>query len=312
MHRFFGFLSLAFFVSAVSVSSLAQAPGKAPATGPKEAEHAAVLAESGHCSEALPALARSAGSLTDKELQKRVGLDGVRCATLLQQWGPLQDFLRMLNRQFPRDPEVLYDSVHAYSTLSQRAAEVLAQAAPHSIPGLELDAEADEVQGRWVEAEKDYRTILEQSPRYPGIHFRLARLLLSRPNPPAGFQDQAKKELQEELEIDPSNAGAEYISGELARQMQDLSAAVQHFSKATALDSNFADAFMGLGVSLVAERKYQEAIAPLEKAVQLQPENAAGHYNLATAYARTGRKEDAAREFALQQRIAGQGAANPQ
>lgn len=308
-----GFASLILFVSAVSTSSIAQAPRKAAAPGPDQAEHAASLAEAGHCAQALPALTRSVASLADKALQKRVGLDGVRCATLLQQWGALEDFLRLLNRQFPRDPEVLYDSVHAYSTLSQRAAEELAQSAPQSIPALELDAEANEVQGRWDQAEKDYRKILDQNPRYPGIHFRIARLLLSRPNPPADFQDQAKKELEQELRIDPSNAGAEYISGELAGQMQDLPTAVQHFTKATSLDPTFVDAWLGLGMSLLTEKKYQEAIPPLQTAVRLQPSNPAGHYGLGTAYSRTGRKQDAEQQFALQQQAEqSAGGAKPQ
>ena len=69
-------------------------------------------------------------------------------------------------------------------------------------------------------------------------------------------------------------------------------------------------------MSLLTEKQYAEAVAPLEKAVKLQPGNPAGHYSLATAYARTGRKEDAEREFALQQQTSGganaQGAQNPQ
>ncbi len=92
--------------------------------------------------------------------------------------------------------------------------------------------------------------------RYPGIHFRLARLLLSKPNPAPDFAEQAKKELQAELEIDPANAGAEYVLGELARQAQDLPEAVKHFSKATQLEPNFADAYLGLGMSLLAQKKY--------------------------------------------------------
>ena len=69
-------------------------------------------------------------------------------------------------------------TVHAYSDLSSNAARELAQTAPTSIPGLEMDAEANEVQGKWDQAEKDYRKILDENPRYPGVHFRLARLLL--------------------------------------------------------------------------------------------------------------------------------------
>lgn len=297
-------------LTAVALGSLAQSRSPAPAADTGAAEQAASAAEAGRCSVALPTLARMAPRLTDKPLAKRVGVDGVRCATLLQRWDQLLDFVRILNQKFPGDPEVLYVSVHAYSDLSTQAAQQLATTAPHSLPALELDAEANEMQGHWDQAEKDYREILAKNPRYPGIHFRLARLLLSRPNPGPDFQQEAKKELQAELQIDPSNAGAEYVSGELARQTQDFAEAVHHFTRATELDASFADAWLGLGMSLVEEKQYATAIAPLKTAVRLEPSNPAGHYALATAYARTGNKEAAEREFALQQQAA-QASGNP-
>ena len=107
--------------------------------------------------------------------------------------GYLLDFVRILNQQFPHDPEVLYILVHAYSDLSTRAAQRVGPTAPNSIPALEMDAEASELQGKWDQAEKDYRKILEENPRYPGIHFRLARLLLSKPNPPLIFRSRRRK-----------------------------------------------------------------------------------------------------------------------
>lgn len=307
MIRKHGLVGLALFLSSGSIVSVAQNSAKTDSSTGPAAQAAASQAEAGRCTEALPGLARASGHLTDKALEKRVELDGVRCAIVSQRWTQLADFLRSLQRDFPTDPEALYVAVHAYSDLSTHAAEELARAAPASIPAIELDAEANEVQGKWDDAAKDYEAILKQNPKYPGIHFRLARLLLSRPNPPADFQDQAKKELQEELEADPSNAGAEYVSGELARQTQDLPGAVEHFAKARTLDPNFGDAYLGLGMALLGEKKYEDAIAPLEMAVKLEPENPASHYNLATAYARTGHKEEAEREFALQQQAAQRG-----
>lgn len=307
MTRYHGLIGLALFLSAGSI--LSQTQGKAVSPVANAARDAASQAEAGHCSEALQILAKASGHLTDKELEKRVEVDGVRCATLLQRWSQLPEFVRALQRDFPSDPEALYIAVHAYSDLSTHAAEELARTAPASIPALELDAEANEVQGRWDEAEKDYRAILKQNPRYPGVHFRLARLLLSRPNPGPDFQEQAKKELQEELEINPADAGAEYVSGELARQLQDFPAAAEHFAKARTLDPNFGDAYLGLGMTLLSEKKYEDAIGPLEVAVKLEPGNPAGHYSLATAYARTGRKQAAEREFALQQQTAQHGGA---
>src|SRR5256885_4644187 len=55
------------------------------------------------------------------------------------------DFLYLLNREFPRDPEVLYVSVHTYSDLSTRAAQQLATTAPNSAQAHELNAESLEI-----------------------------------------------------------------------------------------------------------------------------------------------------------------------
>ena len=91
---------------------------------------------------------------------------------------------------------------------------------------------------------------------------------------------------------------------------------MKHFSKATQLEPGFADAYLGLGMSLLAEKEYNEAVPPLEKAAKMQPGNPAAHYSLGTAYARTGRKAEAEQEFAIQQKLAGgadaQGAPAPQ
>jgi Tfp pilus assembly protein PilF len=175
----------------------------------------------------------------------------------------------------------------------------LARSAPSSYQARELNAEAYETQGKWDKAAQEYEKALAQNPDAPGIHFRLGRLLLSRPNPPADVVEQARKEFLAELKIDPSNAGAEYVLGELARQEQNWDEAIQHFSRASKLDVGFGDAFLGLGQSLISAKKFSEAVSPLESAVKLEPANPAAHYNLATAYSRAGRKAEADKEFAI-------------
>ncbi|MGB7333185.1 MAG: tetratricopeptide repeat protein [Terriglobales bacterium] len=273
------------------------------------AEHAVSLAQTGHCQEALPLLKQARLQASNKDLKRTIGFAGVRCATFAAQPDAAVDFLRFLNHEFPHDPEVLYLSVHTYSDLSNRAAADLATTAPKSAQGHELHAETLENEGKWDEAAKEYRLVVEQSPRLPGIHFRLGRLLLSKPNPSPEEAAEAKKEMQQELEIDPSNAGAEYVLGEMARQNQQWDEAIQHLSRAAKLDPGFGDAYVGWGGSLVSAKKFSEAIAPLETAVKLQSGNPAAHYLLAIAYARTGRKEDGDREFAIQQKLTQKGAA---
>jgi Tfp pilus assembly protein PilF len=213
------------------------------------------------------------------------------------------DFLRFLNREFPRDPDVLYLAVHTYSDLSTRASLELATTAPASPQAHQLNAEALEVQGKWDEAEKEYRQILNENPRMPGIHYKLGRILLSKPDFSPAVAEQAKGEFQQELEIDPSNAGAEYVLGALARQNQQWDEAIQHFSRAAKLDAGFGDAFLDLGTSLVSVKKYSEAIPPLETAVKLEPQNPTAHYSLAVAYRRGGRQTDADREFAIHRKM---------
>src|SRR5580658_3870225 len=267
-------------------SAQASASGKtsAPAANvASSAERAVILAQAGRCKEALPLLKQAKLQAADQDLKRRIGFAGVRCAMFAQQPDAAEDFLRLLNREFPHDPEVLYLSVHTYSDLASRAAADLAITAPQSAQGHELHAESLETNGKWDEAAKEYRLVLEQNPHLPGIHFRLGRLLLSKSSPSPADAEEAKKEMQAELEIDPSNAGK--------------------------LDASFGDAYVGWGGSLVSLKKFSEAIPPLQTAVKLQSGNPAAHYLLAIAYSRSGRKEEGDREFAIQQKLTQKGAA---
>lgn len=238
-------------------------------------------------------------SAPNKEQKREPGFAGVRCAMLLNSSDAAMYFLQQLNHEFPGDPDVLYVAVHTFSDLSTRASLELARSSPNSYQAHQLNGEALEVQGKWDEAAKEYEAVLRQNPSIPGIHYRLGRVLVSKPGFGPEAAEKAKKEFEEELQIDPSNAGAEYVLGALARQKEEWGEAVAHFSRATKLDAGFADAFLGLGASLIAIKQFTEAIPSLETAVRLQPDNPDAHYNLATAYSRVGRKDDAAQQFAI-------------
>ena len=80
--------------------------------------------------------------LTDKDLKREVGFAGVRCAMAYNRPDAAVEFLRLLNREFPHDPDVLYVSVHTYSDLSTWAAQELATTAPNSYQARELNAES--------------------------------------------------------------------------------------------------------------------------------------------------------------------------
>jgi tetratricopeptide (TPR) repeat protein len=297
-----GFMRASFvFVLAMSVSVLVCAQAvKKPAAAAGDADRAISLAESGHCPEALPLLKRAIRQTTDHDLKKRIGLDGLHCAMTRDVPYESLDFLAILTRDYPHDPDVLYAATHAFSDLSMRTSQDLAREAPFSFQVHELNAEALEIQGRWPEAAAEYQKILEINPMLAGVHARLGRCYLSKPQPSPDDVAKAKKAFEEEIEIDPRNAAAEYVLGQLAADSGDSAGAILHFTKATKLDSNFSEAFLGLGTSLNSAKRFPDAIAPLETYEKMAPDSPTGHYQLAFAYAGAGRKADANREAQLQ------------
>lgn len=266
-------------------------------------DKAIAMAEGGHCQESLPTLKRVVRGHGPGETRKSAGIVGLRCSLTLDDRDSASDFIRSLRKQFPHDPDVLFVVVHAYSDLSTRTAQDLGREAPESIAAHKLNAEALEMQGKWQPAELEYEWILKKDPNASGVHYLLGRLLLSRPEAGPDVVERAKQEFEKELQVDPRNAGAEYILGEIARQASQWEQAVPHFSRATELDTSFGDAYMGLGFCLVTLKRYEEAIPPLRAAVRLEQQNPAAHYNLAVALDRSGKKEEAEKEFAIQRQL---------
>ena len=277
-------------------------------------EKAISLASEGHCRESVSALKRAMNSQASAETRKHAGVVGVRCALALDDRDSALDFIRLLNKQFPRDPDVLFVVVHAYSDLSTRTAQDLGRTAPQSLAAHKLNAEALEMQGKWEPAQLEYEEIIKKEPGARGIHFLLGRLLLSRPDAPPDATERAKQEFLKELQIDPNNSGAQYILGELARREEKWDEAISRFSQAAKLDPNFAEAYLGWGLSLVTLKKYQEAIPPLRTAERLMPGNPEVHHTLATALQRSGQKEEAEKEFAIHRSLtsATQGSPGPE
>lgn len=284
----------------------AQTAAKTQKENPASLEQALLLAGKGRCREALPRLKSSSSHIADKDLKYKVAMATGRCAMSLGQTEAAVQALLFLKREFPGDPEVLYTSTHFFSELATRSSQELAAKAPNSPQAQQLEAEAFESQGQLDKAEAQYKKILEQNSKQAGIHYRLGRLLLAKS--PAD-ESAAKKEFEEELKNDPENAAAEFMLGETARQAGQWGEAIQRFSRVVKIDESFAEAYLALGMSLNSSGDFSRAIAPLQRYVKLLPGDPAGHYQLATAYARTGRKQEAEHEMARQREAM---AKNPQ
>lgn len=256
------------------------------------------LAQCGRCEEAQSYLAKDYPRVANPRVKRVVGIESLRCAIDRNDPDKALDLVRPLKRDFPDDPDVLYLSSHAYSQLSTRASQRLLMSAPGSYQAHQLNAESLEIEGRLDEAAAEYRKILARSPNVAGIHYRLGELLLAGERGPSTLND-ARREFQEELKIDPRNAAAEYEIAEMARQARQWNDAIEHFKRAASLDPQFAEALVGLGKSLVSAGRPQDAVAPLERAAELKPSDANVHYQLSFAYRRLGREREAATQLSL-------------
>lgn len=261
------------------------------------------LVETGRCAEALPLIEHGLAGVKDKTLRYQAQMAAVRCAMATGDEQVAADNLFRMERENPGDPEVLYWETHIFSVMASRAASELQARHPDSYEAERLQAESLESEGKEQQAAAIYKAILVKHPHLEGIHYRLGQIALDEAGD-SGSTDEAREEFKAELAIDPTNASAEFILGELARRKGDWTDAVQHFTRAAHLDVGFSEAYLALGMSLAAEGKYAEAKPPLKRYVALEPNDPAGHYQLAIADARTGDQAGARQEMALQAQAA--------
>jgi hypothetical protein len=74
------FAGVLLLLTTVAVSPAQVQKKSAVPSGKEVALHGANLAENGHCTEALPLLKKAIHQTLERDLKKRVGLDGIHCA----------------------------------------------------------------------------------------------------------------------------------------------------------------------------------------------------------------------------------------
>ena len=144
---------------------------------------------------------------------------------------------------------------------------------------------------RTTEAGAEFKILVDKYPETPNIHYLYGSFLM--------FADSNKGlgEMKKELEISPAHVPAMVTIASEYIQRKDFQAALPYAQKATELEPQSFPAHVVLGRvfaegGIDTERGVQE----LEIARRLAPTSPQVRIALATAYAKAGRKEDAARE----------------
>jgi tetratricopeptide (TPR) repeat protein len=264
------------------------------------------LSELGRYKEALPGLERGFRKSTDAALKRMSGLQLERTYTGLQQDAKAVEVALELNRLFPDDPEVLYQTARLAGNLAYVTLEKLAHVAPESVWRKLASGEVYESQESYDAAIGAYRQALTIDPQHPGVHFRIGRVMLARgrhTNSQSDASSQALKEFDQELQLDPTNANAAYEIGEIRRSAGEYNEARSFFERALEYYPDFEEALIGLGRTLLSLQKPGLALPRLKRAIALNPGSAVAFFGLAQAYRALGNTAEQTKALAEFRRL---------
>lgn len=202
-----------------------------------------------------------------------------------------------LRQAAPEDLEVQYAAYRLYSDLAGEAMLTLSMLGPDSAQMHQTMAQEASKQGNTNEAIAQERAAARIDPNLPGIHLELGDLLSLSGN--AKQDEEAEQEYLAALKDNRFDERAECGLGRIYARRGDYAKASIHYTAATTLQENDAEADSGMAQVLIQVNEPSKATAFLEKAVKLEPTNAADHYRLSRLYRQQGRNEDAKSELAL-------------
>lgn len=259
-------------------------------------------AAAGDCAAAAPGLDREFASNSDAKLRRILGLSLEKCTEEAGDEMKADAVTQKLLAAYPDDPDVLYTAGQLYGRLSSEVNLRLMKAAPHSPRTYQLMASVAAADGNWQGAIDAYRKALHLEPRLQGAHLQIAVLtLMHSPDPKAWHE--AIADLNDELNIDPTSAEAEYEIGEAYRKHDQLEPAVAAFRKALGLDPNAVPARLGLAKALRQLGRKSEALTALEPARKSAPDDPDVHFLLAQIYRDLGQAAEAQKEMSAFQHL---------
>jgi tetratricopeptide (TPR) repeat protein len=278
-------------------ATLAQALKQKPGDAHARAFLALARAATRGCDAAAQDLADIFAQSKDADLRRLAGLALAQCHLARNRYDLALPVILDLEKRFPADADVLYEAAKLHMKAWNDVVFQMFQKTPASYRVNQVSAEIFEVQGRYTEAAAEYRKAIEKSPAALNLHFRLGRALLMQSHAPETLAE-AQKEFEAELKLNPSDAVADYEIGQILLAENKPQDAAPRFERALATLPDFGEALLAVAKIRADAKHYDEAIQLLERAVRLQPQNEAAHYNLMLAYRNAGRAADALREKA--------------
>ncbi|MGH9603807.1 MAG: tetratricopeptide repeat protein [Terriglobales bacterium] len=138
-----------------------------------------------------------------------------------------------------------------------------------------------------------FRRALELDPETRDAHYSLGQMELR-----GGRLAEAESEFQQEVRLQPQDARARYHLAFVLELQQRQDEALRLLEEVLRTQPSYADARYLTGKILIDQGQPGKAVEQLEAAVQLAPEQPHMRYQLAQAYQKVGRNQEAEQEFA--------------
>jgi Tfp pilus assembly protein PilF len=157
----------------------------------------------------------------------------------------------------------------------------------------ELTGDLEAAKGNDAKAIEEYRIAVSMKPSVANLHYSLGHLLWKNLK-----TDEARKELNAELELSPRHAGALHDLGNTYLLEHDPEKALAYLKRAREVDPGDLDIHRDLGTAYAELHEYAKAEVEFKAAIPGDRDGSV-HYKLARIYQAQGQKENAAREFEL-------------
>lgn len=146
--------------------------------------------------------------------------------------------------------------------------------------------------GRFDDALREFDLALQIQPDYAEVHTMFGRV-----SERLGRREDATAHYEAAIRLEPKTAQAHYNLGNIFVQQQRWTDAEREFSTTLELHPEFPDVHFQLGVVLAAVKRYAEAVPHFEIAVRDAPNDPERQFGLATALSFVGRTDDAIAHF---------------
>jgi tetratricopeptide (TPR) repeat protein len=234
-------------------------------------------------------------SIEDPKFMKQVGLELIEADVAASQFGKALAVSAKLEEVAPQDPQILFVVYEIATQMKDQTLLNMLLVAPESAEMNMMIGGELARQGDHDKAIAKYREAARLNPHLPGVHFELAEQLRAAADPK--LNALAEGEYKAAVQENQFDQRSWSHLGEVIAARGDFKGAQEAYNKALALQPGDAATKTDLAIALISMNQQKDAVPLLESALKDDPTNIVAHYRLSGLYRRSGRLEDAKHEM---------------